>query len=37
MCTSEGVVGRVLDFVVLECDDFPAKIMRALFFLIPEG
>ena len=33
----EVVVGSALDFVVLECDDFPAKILRALFFLIPEG
>ena len=33
----EVVVGSALDFVQLDCDDFPNKILSALFFLIPEG
>jgi hypothetical protein len=33
----EAVVGSALDFGQPLCDDFPDQILRALFFMIPEG
>ena len=31
------VVDSALDFAEVDCDDFPSHILRAMFFLIPEG
>ncbi|PRQ05054.1 hypothetical protein [Enhygromyxa salina] len=33
----QAIVGEALEFPQLDCDDFPARILSALFMLIPEG